>query len=117
MDEVMAYFGVDDSKFNRAVFGILSSDNRETITFLEYVVVMWNFLTIPVENISSFVFLLSPSNSPLLKPAEIISLFEMIHSKEMLRTVNMRKVIDEIKEMGHDDQRRLSVSQFATFIK
>mmetsp|Transcript_18291 Transcript_18291/g.34204 ORF Transcript_18291/g.34204 Transcript_18291/m.34204 type:complete len:384 (-) Transcript_18291:65-1216(-) len=117
MDEFMTYFGIEDSLFNRAVFGILNSKNRQTITFLEFVVVMWNFLTIPVESISSFAFVLSSTDSCYLKPAQIISLFEMVHSKEILNTGNMRRVIDDMRERGIDDQLCFNVVEFSNYIK
>jgi hypothetical protein len=114
MDEFMGYFDITDSKFNRAIFGIVGCDGRENITFIEFVVAMWNFLTIPPESISSFAFMLLATTSTTLVPQQIISLFEMIYTKESLKSPNMKRIVDDLKQMTCET--RFNVVQFAEYI-
>lgn len=117
IDECMVYFDINDTKFNRAVFGIVSKKENDNITFLEFVAVMWNFLTVPVEFISTFVFDIISKGSTTLTPSQILSLFEMVHTKELLRSVNMKKVVDDLKDLGVNCEKCYTVAQFDEYMR
>lgn len=117
----MQYFDVEDSAFNRSMFGLFGDKDKEQMSFIEFVVIMWNFLTIPGEKISSFAFLLLSTDSEVLTeltPPKIITLLNMIHSKESLKGHNLSSQIKELMEMQSDDpDLTFNVKQFADFIR
>lgn len=115
LDEFMVYFGVEDSKFNRGMFGMFGDKDKEQISFIEFVVIMWNFLTIPLDNISSFAFMLLSLESSVMTPQKIIILLNMIHSNEALKGQSLKMQISELKEMNSDVF--FNVEQFAEYIR
>jgi hypothetical protein len=115
LDEFMTYFEVEDSKFNRGMFGMFGDEDGGQISFIEFVVIMFNFLTIPLDKLSSFAFMLLSSDEVFLSPAKIIALLNMIHTKESLKGHNIKAQIDDLQAMNWDIF--YNVEQFAEFIK
>ena len=116
MDEFITYFEADDTDFNRAMFGIFG-ENKNSIqfSFIEFVAVMWNFLTLPADKISSFAFLLLSAKQEVLRPNQVIELLHTIHTKESLKGHNVRIPMEELKAM-HCDM-TFNVVEFADFIR
>lgn len=79
-DELFAYFNVEDTPCNRKIFGFLSEEEDVYLSILDFVVVMWNFLTIESFDICRFVFVLFDTDATgNLEHNEIIELIKKIH--------------------------------------
>lgn len=114
MDECMAYFEVEYSKFNECMFGVFSDEDRVHISFIEFVSTMWNFLTVTTLNMSKFVFAVLSPDKDVLSPEEVIALLHKIHSKASLKS-NNSNTLDELKSMKSD--KLFNIDQFAKLVR
>jgi hypothetical protein len=98
-DELFAYFRVEPTKFNETVFGYCDVDQRGYLTFLDFVVGIWLFLTVDQSELGAYAFILFDSDcTGLLDSEEILNLIHVIHNKTTIQNKAVNHVINELKE-------------------
>eukprot|EP00602_Paraphysomonas_sp_CaronLab_P003615 CAMPEP_0185030798 /NCGR_PEP_ID=MMETSP1103-20130426/17872_1 /TAXON_ID=36769 /ORGANISM="Paraphysomonas bandaiensis, Strain Caron Lab Isolate" /LENGTH=413 /DNA_ID=CAMNT_0027566057 /DNA_START=158 /DNA_END=1399 /DNA_ORIENTATION=+ len=97
-DEFLAYFRIESTKFNDAVFNFCDDSQCGHLNFLEFVVAMWNFLTIDHSQIGSFAFLLFDTDETgQLDSEEVLNMIYVIHNNTHIKSKAVGHVIDKLK--------------------
>mmetsp|Transcript_25153 Transcript_25153/g.37068 ORF Transcript_25153/g.37068 Transcript_25153/m.37068 type:complete len:426 (-) Transcript_25153:402-1679(-) len=86
MDEFLNYFKIEMTSFNMFLFGLFGVQKGGYLNFLEYVIAIWNFLTVQKSLISTLVFYLYDRRKcGYIEAQEVIELMNAIHTKKSLR--------------------------------
>jgi Ca2+-binding EF-hand superfamily protein len=97
-DELFAYFRIEPTKFNETVFGYCDVDRRGYLTFLDFVIGIWLFLTVDQSELGGYAFILFDMDcTGILDCEEIINLIHIIHNKTTIQSVATLQVLESLK--------------------
>lgn len=81
INEVLKYFGIDNTKYMRVVFGQFEKDGCGCLNFLEFVVSIWNFLTIADFLLGQFTFELCENKvGGMIQSEDVIGIIDELYS-------------------------------------
>ena len=108
-DEFFAYFHIENSTINRRIFEVCDVDKSGVLNFCEFVLAVWNLLSMNSESISSFIFFLfDDDHTGTLNFREIRQLVETIHHKSYNNNKAVKKLIEQLYKIS----KALTVTQF-----
>jgi Ca2+-binding EF-hand superfamily protein len=97
-DELFAYFRIEPTKFNETVFGYCDADHRGYLTFLDFVIGVWLFLTVEKTELGAYAFILFDMDcTGLLDCEEIVNLIHIIHNKTTIQSQATLQVLEQLK--------------------
>lgn len=97
-DELFAYFRIEPTKFNETVFGYCDVDRRGYLTFLDFVIGIWLFLTVDQSELGGYAFILFDMDyTGILDCEEIINLIHIIHNKTTIQSTATLQVLESLK--------------------
>lgn len=98
-DELFAYFHIEPTKFNETVFGYCDIDHRGYLTFLDFVIGIWLFLTVDQHELGGYAFILFDMDcTGSLDSEEIINLIHIIHNKTTIQSQATLVVLEQLKQ-------------------
>mmetsp|Transcript_5141 Transcript_5141/g.5265 ORF Transcript_5141/g.5265 Transcript_5141/m.5265 type:complete len:470 (-) Transcript_5141:31-1440(-) len=97
-DELFAYFRIEPTKFNETVFGYCDVDHRGYLTFLDFVIGIWLYLTVDQNELGGYAFILFDIDyTGVLDSEEILNLIHVIHNKTTIQSKAILQVVDQLK--------------------
>lgn len=113
-DELFGYLSIDDTPCNKKIFNFLTNKKEIYLTFLEFCVVTWNFLTVSENDMGRFTFVLfDEDNSGFLQAMEVVNLIKTIYpNHEKYRAVS--ELISKVYQGNRDN---FSLNDFAKWTK
>jgi hypothetical protein len=91
INEVCKYFGIDQTKYMRVIFGVFENDKCECLNFLEFAATIWNFLTIADFLLGALTFELCDNKlGHMIQSEDVVSIIDGLHSNS---TDSKKKVL------------------------
>jgi hypothetical protein len=95
--EILFYFGIEETPCNFILFSHLVGGTKPQLSFVEFVMTMWNFLTIPQEDVALFLLTVCRINKSLHSdPKAILHLIHLIHFCEN----DLKERLDEVRSFS-----------------
>ena len=111
-DELFAYLCIESTQFNKKLFAFFDEKQTGYLNFLEFVVVIWNFLTFDSSEFGRFAFFLfDDNNTGTLEVSEIESMMETIHHKTLKSSPEVRALVQNINKS------KFKADEFMTWTK
>lgn len=102
-DDLHNYHGIEKSKYSEKAFTIMhgSSSGLTKLSFIEYVAIMWNFLSCDVTSLSHFSFVLFDfDNSNALNAMEVSQMVETVYGRKIDHNEKVGIVLRKLDENG-----------------
>jgi hypothetical protein len=113
-DELFGYFRIDETPCNLKIFSFLNNEKELYLNFLEFCVVLWNFLTVDRNDYAHFVYVLYDSDSSgRIDSHEIIGMIETIHKNARSNPQTSQIISSLIAE----SRKEYSLEQFIKWFK
>jgi Ca2+-binding EF-hand superfamily protein len=103
MDEFFMYFRLEITDFNGELFRIFDTDGNGQLSFLEFVGVVWNFLTVDPSHIANYVcYIFSGSfeGDKFISTAEIAQMIKLVHGSFAFQ--NNKSLQTIVRQLEHD---------------
>lgn len=101
LDEILTYFHITKTALTEKIFEDKTSKYSSYLTFEQFAVTTWKFLTVNLDKLPAFAFdLLDSKNTGILSQEKIKLLVELIHNKNYDECGAVRKLVKK-SEMIH----------------
>jgi hypothetical protein len=95
--DILFYFEIEETPCNFILFSHLVGGTKPQLSFVEFVMTMWNFLTIPQEDVALFLLTVCCINKSLQSnPKAILHLIHVIHFCEN----DLKDRLDEVRSFS-----------------
>lgn len=92
LENFLHYMKLTATPFNFRALGNMQSTHTPDLNFLEFVVGLWNFMTLKDADMKKFVFLIFNLNSSIMTPEMLQTVIETIYFVEDLEDTNIANI-------------------------
>ena len=99
-DEFFAYFQLEPDAMNQKIFYSLDVRGDGTLDFCQFVCTLWNFLSLPVDQLGAYAHFLfdDNKNGKALKPNTAKDLIEVLYQQKCEKNSGAQKIYDKFRK-------------------
>lgn len=113
IDRFHEYYKLDETEFTKKVFSIMDSDGSGSISFHEFILAIWNYLSLDMNSLASFSFrLFDTDNSKLMEKGEIEAMIGCVYGTGVGNNERVQKVIDKMEPANGES---ITSAEFVNF--
>lgn len=113
LDELLLYFDMKKTELTEKVFEDKESNYPFFLTFEQFVVYTWQFLTLSLENVSSFAFhLMDTKKTGFLTQEKVKYLIELMHNTTFEESKTVQRLA-KLCSVAHGE--KVSLAEFTSF--
>lgn len=117
IDDFHSFYQIDETPFSRKVFSMMDTDDSGRISFHEFILSIWSYLSLDLDSLAKFSFrLYDYDNSNFMEINEVNAMITCVYGSNPSRENNERlKKLLEKMETSYEN--RITLDQFVVFSK
>jgi Ca2+-binding EF-hand superfamily protein len=117
LDDFHSFYQLDETPFSRKVFSMMDTDDSGMISFHEFVLSIWSYLSLDLDSLAKFSFrLYDNDNSNYMEMNEVNAMITCVYGSNSTRE-NSERIKKLLEKMEMSFENRITLDQFVVFSK
>jgi Ca2+-binding EF-hand superfamily protein len=116
IDDFHSFYRIDETLFSKKVFSLMDTDGSGLISFHEFVLSIWSYLSLDLDSLAKFSFqLYDNDNSNYMEMNEVNAMITWVYgSTDLNSNDRLGKILEK---MESSSQNRVSLNEFVNYSK
>jgi Ca2+-binding EF-hand superfamily protein len=117
IDDFHSFYQIDETPFSKKVFTMMDTDGSGMISFHEFILSIWSYLSLDLDSLAKFSFqLYDYDNSNFMEMNEVNAMIACVYGSGTSRE-NSERIKKILEKMETTNEGRISLDQFVIFSK
>lgn len=116
IDDFHLYYKLEQTPFSKKIFSLMDSDSSGQISFHEFILSIWSYLSLDIDSLAKFSFkLYDYDNSNYMEYNEVIAMINCVYGSSSIDS--NERLIKILEKLENTELNRITLDQFVLYSK